>query len=97
MPPDRLAAEARRWIGQIGYSTEPTVITAVRAALERYYGDLVVIDGIVNWRITRRLKPATPLRHKRGPPPKDGPQPRTTTEGAARKRAATRSAHPTWK
>jgi len=72
LQPDHLAAEARRWIGQIGYSTEPAVITAVRAALERYYEDLAVIDGITHWRVAKGLKPEQPFRaaaRRAAPPP----------------------------
>jgi hypothetical protein len=50
-PPDRLAAEARRWICQVGYSTDPKIIRKARRALERYYDDLAVVDGIVNRRL----------------------------------------------
>jgi hypothetical protein len=54
MPPDRLAAEARRWICQTGYQSCPAVVAKVRHALERYYADLQVVDGIVHWRRERR-------------------------------------------
>ena len=50
-PPDRLAAEARRWVERIGYGTEPAVIAAVLHALRHYYADLVVVEGIVRFRL----------------------------------------------
>lgn len=48
--PDHLAAEARRWLGRVGYSTEPAIIKAVVKGLARYYDDMAVVEGIVKFR-----------------------------------------------
>jgi hypothetical protein len=50
LPPDRLSAEARRWVTRCGYSTDHAIIKAVLKGLERYYGDMNVVDGIVRFR-----------------------------------------------
>lgn len=52
--PDELAAEARRWVCQAGWSTDPAIVAAVLKALARYYDDLIVVRGIIRWRLGRR-------------------------------------------
>lgn len=47
LPPDHLAAEARRWLHSAGPGTSPAIIRRALAALERYYVDVAVIRGIV--------------------------------------------------
>jgi len=55
--PDRLAAEARRWLTTSGWhpptrEREQIVERALRA-LERYYDDVIVVEGIIRrgvWR-----------------------------------------------
>ena len=50
LEPDRLAAEARRWLGRCTIATDPRAIAACLQALERYYDDVAVVAGIVQWR-----------------------------------------------
>lgn len=48
--PDQLAAEARRWLGRATLKTDPRIIAATLHALDRYYDDVAVVAGIVQWR-----------------------------------------------
>jgi hypothetical protein len=54
--PDRLSAEARRWAGDAGVDSNPHVVEAVLRALERDYDDVLVVRGIVRWRVARGLR-----------------------------------------
>ena len=58
--PDQLAAEARRWIGKAGDTTDAKVVAAVLEGLRSYYGDVVVVEGIVAWRQAHGARPGQP-------------------------------------
>jgi hypothetical protein len=59
--PDALSAAARRWVGQVGVNTSPQIIERVLQALRRDYDDVIVLEGIVRWRIEHGLRSEQPM------------------------------------
>jgi hypothetical protein len=54
--PDELSANARRWVTGAGINSDARVIDVVLHALERDYDDVIVVRGIVRWRLARGLR-----------------------------------------